>query len=504
MDLYNVYKPLRNHLRPAILANSFYVIWAYANNIDHGMPFPKDVVPVGNFAKQDKIQRMRWVSPWELEILAKEIIINSDPFAFPKKTLANPAYFAGAINKLKDIRGAIGSIYINAENIPREIQRVVHEQFPWQVSNPSSGIFARYYKIYSDPTLNAIIKDAVGLSVPDIYFIGVVLWGFFHNRPAMAFPLKIEVEEITPEKLELFLKFFCRSASELKPILQSEQQMNEKYSYAFHSLKRFPLIRCPDGPKESLYCPLVSMFFQQMLGGVYYGVYDKPGFDNAFGRSFQSYVGEVLKVAHTSKNIRIYPEEQYGKFKYKKDTVDWVVEDSGALLFVECKTKRLTYAAKTELLSDEGMDKEIDKMAGFIVQVYKTISDYQKGLYPSLKLNPAKQIIPMVVTLEDWFLLGEQAALKAKVVEKLGFEGISPDVLEQMPYSVCSVQEFEALAQIIQDNSIRELVLNKVADKEKSTWAYATYLNNQYPTVKLRNLFPNELDKVIPVRFQKG
>ena len=41
-----------------------------------------------------------------------------------------------------------------------------------------------------------------------------------------------------------------------------------------------------------------------------------------------------------------------------------------------------------------------------IVQVYRSISDYLDGKYPNYAFDPQRKMYPMVVTLEDWFLMG--------------------------------------------------------------------------------------------------
>jgi len=43
------------------------------------------------------------------------------------------------------------------------------------------------------------------------------------------------------------------------------------------------------------------------------------------------------------------------------------------VLFIECKTKKLRYGAKI------GLDEDLEKMAGFIVQIYKTLTDALNG-----------------------------------------------------------------------------------------------------------------------------
>ena len=104
------------------------------------------------------------------------------------------------------------------------------------------------------------------------------------------------------------------------------------------------------------------------------------------------------------KKGKIYQESKYGK---NNRTTDWIMEDNTAILFIECKTKRLTIGAKTELLNLDELESELDKIADAIVQTYKSIENYKNRLYPQIKFDPAKHLYPIIVTLEDWFLYGD-------------------------------------------------------------------------------------------------
>lgn len=500
MDIYEDYKPLRNFLKPFNPADSFYVIWAYNQNIAYNTPFPKDITPIPNFPQQDYIQKVRLVAPWQLEILTKETIINADPLQFPKKTLRDPKHFFAALEKLHNIEGAISKKYINKDNVLKEMQRLSHRQFPWQNQNPSISTFARYYKVFSSEAMNEIVQQTIGISVNDLCFFGLQLWGLYLKYPAVDLPIKNEVTEITTELVKNFLSFFSKSVEDIKPILKSEQQLNEKYQYAYNSLKRYQLLDAQNGPKRSLYCPLPDLFFSQMLKGVYYGIHNEKGFDKAFGDSFQSYIGEVVKKAEIEEKISIYAEESYNASQER--TADWILEDAEAFLFIECKTKRLTFAAKEELLIDEQMNVQLDKMANAILQVYKTIKDYKEGLYLSLKPKVNKTVFPLIITLEDWYFFGEGLSLKNKISELLIKESLPLNYLEEMPYSICSTQEFESIVQVLQNVPIKEFILGKLSDKEMSTWVYASYIKKQYSEIKIKDLFPDELDKILPDRFK--
>ena len=89
-----------------------------------------------------------------------------------------------------------------------------------------------------------------------------------------------------------------------------------------------------------------------------------------FGESFQNYVGEEMLAKSGLQRVThrfLYTKNPYiTSARIKKNTVDWIVSNKKAALFVEAKTKRLRIDAKVEIFSQETLIQEIGKMAEFI------------------------------------------------------------------------------------------------------------------------------------------
>ena len=115
-------------------------------------------------------------------------------------------------------------------------------------------------------------------------------------------------------------------------------------------------------------CPLMTLLYWKFTGGLYYELVGVPDFGNEFGEGFQSYVGEVIERACPDPMIRL-GEKEYVIGKAKKRSVDWIVADEEAALFVECKSKRLSWGAKASLTDLQPLEADIDNMAAAIVQV---------------------------------------------------------------------------------------------------------------------------------------
>lgn len=500
-NIFEAYKPLRNHLRKCELADSLEVIRAYAQNLQfNNSNFPPKVEVLNEFLQKDHVQKTRWVSEWNLEILAKEVIINSPISEWNAKTFRQWAYFIGAITKLKDIEGRIAKDHIDTTNVLRELERMAHGQFGWQIGRPNAEMMARYYRIYSTPKMNALIKTGIGLTTKELYFMGVALTGSFLTHFALHYPPKIEIPGLTQEAMDKFLKHFSSDLPTLKKKLISEQNINENYFYAFSSLRGYPIIRMDFEGRFCLTCPIPTLLFWRITSGLYYEVVNQKDFDNAFGASFQKHIGDCAITSNTNKKIKIFSEEKFRDGKNEKDTVDWIMDDDDSAIFVECKAKRMTMPSKTELIISDAHKKDLEKMATFIAQVYKTISDYKDGKYPSYPYDKVKKIYPLVVTLEDWHLFGENSLLRSKVEEKLTSWNIPSVRLTDMPYTICSAQEFEKMIQVIQKKGIRAVIGKKLEDQEKAKWAMANFLSSEYPEEhkNTKALFLKDFESIFP------
>jgi hypothetical protein len=134
-----------------------------------------------------------------------------------------------------------------------------------------------------------------------------------------------------------------------------------------------------------------------------------------------------------------------------------------------------------------------------IVQVYKSISDYRDGKYPNYAFDPQRKIYPMVVTLEDWFLMGPELVneVKDNVLRRMEKEEIPLEYLKDMPFSVCSTHEFEQAVQVMDQAGIHTVMQSK-ADDSRQQWTLSAFLKDGF-TEYVRNtrfLFQEEFDVI--------
>ena len=245
-------------------------------------------------------------------------------------------------------------------------------------------------------------------------------------------------------------------------------------------------------------CPLMTLLYWRFTGGLYYELIGAPKFANEFGDGFQAYVGDVIERACPNP-MRRFGEADYAIGKAKKRSVDWIVADEDAALFVECKSRRLSLGAKVSLSDLKPLEGDIDNMAAAVVQLYKTISDYRENAYSHFPATLGLKIFPTVVTLENWLMFGPVMLnkLAEAVGRMLASEGRSPELVEQMPYSVWSIRDLEVGLQIMCGNGITDFMEGKLNNPEKRQWDWHGYMTAQYfDSFPTKRLFADQYDEM--------
>lgn len=498
--VYDCYKPLRNYLQYVPLVESLEVIRAFMQYLQFDQPFPNDIQVSPSFLSPKHWVEKR-IFPWELDVLAREIILNSPDVAVTqvRHSLKHWSDFSRAVKKIKKLEDKIAE-YSQSRSLHVEFYRIAHRQFPWQLK-PNGSWLIRYYKIFKEPCLNNIIQRVMGLNTHELYTLGLALTGLYLSHFSLDYPPNVEIEGIDPNKFNQFVEPFAYDLSQLREKLAQTQQYDENYFYTFNPMRARPLIKMKVAGKPSLVCPIPTFLFRRFTEGVFYEICNEPDFGLPYGRSFQSYIGEVISFGVAGRPIRVQEEREYYDRGDRKDTIDWIVDEGGAAIFVECKAKRLRNEAKIDITSTTAAE-ELDKMADFILQVYRSIRDYRDNKYPGYQFDENRKIYPVILTLEEWFPFGNKIyeQIDSALHEKLKSAGLKLEWLNQMPYSICSVQEFERGIQVIVSAGIESFFRAKMSDPEKRVLAFHSYIIEDYK-VQYRStkaVFPRTLAEISP------
>ncbi|MFQ6756753.1 hypothetical protein V6Z72_20630 [Cereibacter sphaeroides] len=462
-----------------------------------GFQFPDDIQVHRSLTDAQLPQAI--LSEFMLEQIAREAIRHADIIPRRGRSLRQWNTLADIVNGLRAVEGEIYAEFQIGKQIHLELMRIAHRQFVWQQFRFHQIPAIRYYKLFNTPLIDSYAQAATGLTLKDIYTIGMCYVGHFLEAPRVSRILDIQIPGLTQEHFERFLAFTSLPRNDLAERLRAEHSLDEGFGYRYSSLREFPMVRMSNLGRDEVACPIPILLFWRITTGLYYSLKDIDGFFTEFGSSFQRYVGEVLSARVTSAERAILAEEEYYVGRNRKRTVDWIVQQGDeAALFIECKTKRMTWASKAEIADLASLQKDLDALAAAVVQVYKTIVDYRANSYPQLPFKEERQVLPMVVTLEDWYFFGSEmpARLDALVRARMSAAKLPEAWLEEMPYAILSVDELERAARYFNEVDLMTLVLGRARDANYSRWGFASYCSEVHGENRpvLSQLFEEERD----------
>ena len=209
----------------------------------------------------------------------------------------------------------------------------------------------RAFKIFGRGAVEAIVVRELGMTMRQVVLIGMAMTGHFQKSAGMS---NYDCSELgIPE--DSSRAFFARLTSTMDVLRTStakQQSYGPDWLYAWNPLEATPLVSFDRDHPERVICPIPLYLLRRTSTGIFYDLVNTPNFDNAFGESFQVYVGEVIEFACKPHRFSILPEEPYYVGSNKFHGVDWVLSDETGHLFIEAKTKRLTLGAKVLSVGD--------------------------------------------------------------------------------------------------------------------------------------------------------
>ena len=472
--MYDLYKPLRNRLRTLSLLPSLYGVYRLIQFAQFGAALPPELRYPG-FGWQPRLRV--GLHEWTLELLARELILNA-PAAGPR-AMTTWNEFAGLANIVHDIENRTwGRPSDRPYLIEYEMVRIAHRQFPWQVS-ANGRLITSYFKLYSNRRLAGLMQQTFGMTAVAYYQLALAICGHFLERPVLGLPVVNDVNAVERADVDRLVARMSLPVAGLRARIADAQVYNLNWPYLFDPLRTWPMM---DIGASRLFCPMPTLLLWRITEGVYFDlVQHRVPFDQNFGLAFQDLVGEVVKAADTEARLQLFPEERYGTRQRPRDSVDWIIQDETATIFLECKASRLKAHAKVDLNDIATIDGEVDRLARFVVQVYATMADAVGGAYRQWRPN-GLPIYPLVVTLDEWLPSGRPLIhrLEIKVREGLQARGLPPGLLDDHPFTLCSLHEFEAAARAFSSASVQAVMGAKTAAEENG-WAMFPFLQSRFP-----------------------
>lgn len=168
----------------------------------------------------------------------------------------------------------------------------------------------------------------------------------------------------------------------------------------------------------------------------------------------------------------------------KKRTIDLRVEDSTANLFIECKSARPSQKALREITTNHKTKEDLGRFLEFIIQGYKTISDYDQGKYPEQKPTILQKFL-LIVTMEDWRfeIFSLYFNVEEELKNKLKEHSLPIEYLVKYPYFTCSAYGYQYLLEILKTENIYDVLAKKRNNPEYNKWGLEEYLRDAYSAI---------------------
>lgn len=466
---YQAYKPLRNLLRKLSLEESLVALWQYSAHLSGDVRLP--ALSHGVDSRGMPLDIAKSVHPWELSLLAREVILHAS--SQDGLNLLSLPTFAKAINHVKDL-SALGAENMGMEGLMLQIHRLAHQQFPVQRGVQLVDLM-RYRLIFQHPSVGQLFTNGIGITSENFFFLGFAVAASLISKPRFVTNTDFTPFGISDDQRDAFFKLLVRTVSALRQMCEEKQKFGPSWAYTSNPLAYAPLVNVDAKFPHRVYGPVPDMVLRRITSGVYYDLVNLSGFNQAYGPAFDNYIGLVMR-----KTFRYCPDREVHKpkpYRIKNrgelEGADWILSDGTATIFIECKAARPP-AKAIEAQTKSDVEQTIDRLAAMIVQNYQNISHAVAGLTawrPNLM-----PVYNLVVTLEDFIAFGTVIAppVRAKVLEGLERKGLSALLIEEVPYSLVSAHEFEGICGVLREFSVSEVFKQKNSG-ECREWLFSTF-----------------------------
>lgn len=383
---------------------------------------------------------------------------------------------------------------ITAAQIDKDVWRWMHTMGLNQLKashNYYFNLVFRYYTIFADIKIAKHIEQRLGLSYKSYFMCGLWLHSVFLkkiNYPKSHFTRKDHGGEVALAHMYRTLELLTIPLEKLR----SDLKASVKYDDDIFIIQGYPHVTHPVFENGGfLYCMYPDYLIFQLTAGTYY-LADIGNNDHqlakAFGDGFERYVGIILEKVNVQYHFSIKSETVY-QLNRKKEQLrssDWIIETDDAIVFIECKTKKLRLNSKNFTKYHDTLDEDLQHMVNAAVQLYKVYQHYSDNLIPSLLYAPDNKFVPLVVTLEDWFAGSPdtdkviQERIEAIFIEK----GIDITLLKKYPFKSYSINQLELDVQLMFSYGFveyfRRVHEGKISTEERENFSYIDYFEEEY------------------------
>jgi hypothetical protein len=456
IDMYDLYKPLRNHLCTLNLQALLELIWVVQRGREHSVEIRFRDATDGAMVE---------IFRWELHLLAREALLHASLEVGQKQPVVRDLIKLG--NCVRRISDGISRKTINSSaGAMRAFHLLIHQQARWQHARDWDR-FYRVFRIYNRDDIHQLLHDVLGVRLSTIYTLTfAIVGGAQRSPPRILATNDYTFMGISAKERDAYFAMVGASHASLRETIKERAKYDERWAFTWNPLEASPLIQLRAHRPDEYLCPLPELLLRRVTESLFFDLArSDENFGNPYGKAFQSYVGDVLHAQFKGPMHCVLEEQEYWVKKNKKHGVDWIVSDATGHLILECKASRIRVDAKA-VVDGAPLTDAIGSLTKAVVQHYKNIDDALKG-----KTNwqpDGKPVFPFIVTLEDWYLIAPHVVemLQSQVHEELGKLGLA-ELLDRAPFIVTSISEFESAGQAIAQIGINRFCSSRVKLPER-------------------------------------
>lgn len=338
----------------------------------------------------------------------------------------------------------------------------------------------RYYYIFSKDNIVEHIETMIGMSFKDFFICARWLHSVFTTKSycvEKSYFLQLNDAPFSAENMIKVLNILSIQLKELKSTLKDEikYDIDTFITYDYIHLKKTIF-----ESNDKLYCLYPEQLLNRFTSGVYYlaEIFEnKHDLAKKFGDAFEDYIGLILEKNKQPDKFKIQKEISYKIPKKELKTSDWIISADNAIIFIECKTKRLTTKSKK---FEEILHSDKIEIAKAVFQIYKVYLNYSKNLIPDLVFDSKKNLIPIVITLEEWYAGAPDfnEEITRLVKELLIGAKLEESIVDVFKFHITSVSSFETDVQIMTKVGFKEFYEGNIAEM-KENYNYESYFKDE-------------------------
>tara|TARA_R110002073_G_scaffold224634_1_gene384866 strand:+ start:114 stop:1649 length:1536 start_codon:yes stop_codon:yes gene_type:complete len=413
--------------------------------------------------------------PWELSILAKEAAIHST--YFPQIDFGDWPTLATCVNAVKFLSHKLHPDYEDPDKgIWRQLQRIAHLQFPWQQA-VSTNDLGRNHALFSQDGLRQLTENHFEADIDKLVFNAFGVASLFMNNATVDVPIKNVDAIFDKPTIEKIYSRVSIPIEIYRSELRKKYALDENYEYSYNLIYSKPLIRLPY-LRSMVSCPFPYLYMKRINDGIFYDLVSEEGFSDAMGTAFERFIGGLLE--EELNGFDLYTEARFGPPKARKHSIDFLARQEAVSLFVECKTKRPTWAAKFDIVDHRQYDSDLEKIAREIAKMYVNLNHYLSGDYEHVQPKQGEMVYPLFVTIEDWFLvqIGRGTRLRLVIDEYLTEREIDSGIVDRYPFEIMDIKTFEMLLSAIDKVGVGRVLGDRQSSPHKNDFLSA-YLQNR-------------------------